>query len=74
MSDAITLILAVLAAIGGGVWYGGRSARKSAKADAVKKDAATVAKAEKVKDEIRDLPDDAIRSRLRERANRQRNL
>lgn len=74
MIDGLVLIGGIIAALFAAWFAGGRSARKSAKADGVKKDAATVAKAEKVKDEIRDLPDDAVRSRLRERANRQRDM
>ena len=78
MIDAIVAIVAVIAGVAGAFFFGTRKGRKAEQTDRAAKqakaDAITHTKAKEARDEVSGMSDDAVRSRLRERANRQRDL
>lgn len=77
MDQIISLIIAAVVVVGGYL-LGTRKGRKAEQIDRAarqaKADAITHTKAKEARDEVSGMSDDAVRVRLRERANRQRNL
>ena len=72
MTDAITAIIAVIAAIGGAFFYGSRKGRKAEqvtqKQRQAKADAKATERAKEAQDEVDRLSDDAVTDRLRKRS------
>ena len=77
MDQIISLIIAAVVVVGGYL-LGARKGRKAEQtnraAKQAKADAITHTKAKEARDEVSGMSDDAVRVRLRERANRQRNM
>lgn len=77
MDSFISIAVAVVGIVGAFLWgvlRGRKQESKNATAEQAKADSITHTKAKEARDEVSGMSDDAVRSRLRERANRQRNL
>lgn len=77
MDSLISITVAVVGIVGAFLWgvlRGRKQESKNAAAKQAKADAITHTKAKEARDEVSGMSDDAVRSRLRERANRQRNM
>lgn len=70
MSDAITVILAIIAALGGAFWYGGKRGKAKIEAENLKRNEAAHKRAKEAEDEIGGLSDAATDEWLRRRAKR----